>query len=419
MKIFLLVCLLAVALSEDPLRSVLKSPEATLNLYKQYKVKNHLHFRRSEDSLRFRQFFRTAQHVADYNEDTIDSAVYGLNFFSTMTPAEKKQYLGLNVTGIAKGPEDNLLRSRPNAPEKVLWTNTGDVTPVKSQGGCGSCWTFGAVGGLETRYKQLSGVLRNFAEQEYLDCVYEGSRDGCNGGWMDDCFDWSKNNGGRLAKTADFPYTESDGSCKSRRTPNAMKAYKITGTVSISRSEAAHIEAMVSGSISVAFEVTDKFFQYDGSIMRDDTCSGSANHAVTMVGYTGSFILVKNSWGAGWGDAGYVKFTRNYHNCHLYDYSSYPRLASTGGSDSGSDPATNYKPDESDDGPSPNPDPDCKDVNSDCAQWKNYCASNGWVDYMKQYCAKTCNYCEGGDGGDCPSGTVRCPDGVCRHEHMC
>merc|ERR1712038_2116823 len=397
MKI-VLVCLLAVAFAEDPLRSVLRSSSATASLFRQMKVKNHLNCRRSEDTFRFRLFRSSAAKVADYNEDVEDTAQYGINQFSFMTPMERQSYLGLNVSGLEMGPEDVGFRNF-NAPEKVLWTNTGDVTPVKNQGSCGSCWTFGAVGGLETHYKQKSGVLRNFAEQEYLDCVYEGRRNGYNGGWMSDCYDWSAKNGGRIAATSAKPYNGKDGTCRSSSTANGAKAYKITGNTPVSRSESAHLEAMTKGSIAVAFEVTDKFFSYDGKIMRDTTCRGSANHAVTMVGYTKSFILVKNSWGETWGDKGFVKFARNYHNCHLYDYSSYPTLTSTGSSDSGSDAATNYKPDENGPDPGPNPDPDCKDVNSDCSKW--------------------CSYCDGGDGGDCPSATIRCPDGKCRHEHMC
>ena len=100
-----------------------------------------------------------------------------------MTPMERQSYLGLNVSGLEMGPEDVGFRNF-NAPEKVLWTNTGDVTPVKNQGSCGSCWTFGAVGSLEGVHKAASGSLVTFAEQELLDCVYEGKRDGCQGGWM-------------------------------------------------------------------------------------------------------------------------------------------------------------------------------------------------------------------------------------------
>merc|ERR1711973_984638 len=354
--------------------------------------------------MRFRMFRANAEHVADYNEDNDDSAVYTLNKFSAMTPEEKRKYLGLNVTSMQMGPEDTVLRSSVGKPTKLLWTDRGKVTPVKDQEDCGSCWTFGAVGGLETTYAVKSGVLRNFAEQEYLDCVFEGKDDGCDGGWVDSCYKWS----------------EKDGRCYYNQKPNAMKAYKITGAISVGRSEAAHIDVLQSGSIGVAFEVTDRFFQYGREILRDNTCRGHANHAVSMVGYASNYVLVKNSWGAGWGDRGFVRFTRGYHNCELFKWSSYPRLQSTGGSDSGSDAASNYTPPDGDDpNPGPNPDPNCKDVNSDCAKWKNYCKSNGWVDYMKKYCAKTCNYCDGGDGGDCPSGTVRCPDGVCRHEHMC
>lgn len=425
MKI-LLVCLVALVAAEDPLRAILRSPKATLNLYSNYKAKNHLKFSSGEDAMRFRIFRSNAEHVASYNEDDDDKAVYVLNKFSSMTPEEKRRYLGMNVTTLTPGPEDTNLRSGMGNPSKLLWTDRKKVTPVKDQEDCGSCWTFGAVGGIETTYAVKSGVLRNFAEQEYLDCVFEGQDDGCDGGWVDRCYKWSASNGGRLAATVDYPYTKRDGKCYYNQKKNAMKAYKITGAISVAASERAHIDVLQSASIGVAFEVTDRFFQYGREILKDTTCNGWANHAVSMVGYAPSYVLVKNSWGKSWGDKGFVRFARGYHNCELFKYSSYPRLVSTGGSDSGDDPASDYTPPDGDDpnpgpDPGPNPDPNCKDVNSDCSKWLSYCKSDGWVDYMKKYCAKTCNYCDGGDddGGDCPSGTIRCPDGVCRHEHMC
>merc|ERR1739848_388655 len=252
--------------------------------------------------------------------------------------------------------------------------------------------------------------------QEYLDCVYEGSRNGCNGGWPDDCYTYSKKNGGRLASTANYKYAARDGSCKGSSKPDAMIAAKIVGYTSVGSTESANIEALATGSLSVAFEVTNYFQQYRGGIIQDNTCRGRPNHAVTAVGYTSQFILVKNSWGTSWGDAGFVKFARGYNSkCGLFKYSSFPTLSKTGKTDSKpSDAATDYRPsEEDDDKPDPKPDPNCKDRATNCRSY--HCK---YDHIAEKYCRKTCNKCDGGDG-ECPSGTIRCDDGVCRHEHMC
>lgn len=34
------------------------------------------------------------------------------------------------------------------------------------------------------------------------------------------------------------------------------------------------------------------------------------NHAVLLVGYTPNFYIIKNSWGSGWGDQGYLYVSR-------------------------------------------------------------------------------------------------------------
>ena len=412
MKIFIALCLLATTFSlEHSLRNVLRSPQETLKLYGDYKAKEHLKFRDSEDRMRLMLFRTNAELVAQANEDS-DSAVFGLNFFSAMTEDEKRQYLGLNITGHLPNSAPLSADLTTDVPDSKLWTNEGAVTAVKNQGSCGSCWTFGAVGGLETRYKQVSGKLRNFAEQEYLDCVYEGRRNGCNGGWPDDCYTYSAGKGGRLASTADYAYAASDGKCKSGSKPDAMVAAKISGYQSVARTETANIAALVSGSLSVAFEVTNYFQQYRGGILKDTTCTGRPNHAVTAVGYTSKFVLVKNSWGTRWGDNGFVKFARNYHNCDLFKYSSYPKLTETSKTDNTpSDAATDYKAEDGDD--KPDPEPVCEDKKQDCVFNKKKCRRTKYA----AKCQKTCKKCE--DSGECPSGTIRCDDGICKHEHMC
>ena len=483
MVLLIALCLVAGAIShETSLSHILQSPSATLKLYRDYKTEQQLNYESSEDRMRFRLFQKNAQLVAGGNSELGGTAEYELNFFSAMTEDEKKQWLGLNMTGHL--PNTDISSSKLRAPKEKLWVTEGAVTKVKNQGSCGSCWSFAAVGGLETWYQQKSGKLRNFAEQEYLDCTYEGQKDGCNGGWPDNGYEYSAKKGGRLAATSDYPYKASDGACRSETVRNAAVSHKITGSVRVGSNELYNIQALADGSLSMAFEVTGKCQQYRSGILKDNTCTGAINHGVTGVGYTEQYVLVKNSWGSNWGDHGYVKFARNHGNCGLFEYSSYAQLEATGQTEEGGDDeATDYDPH----GPTPAPTPappckdrainckkewcpqnqlireyDCRKTCGTCEEEEEECSdkhqhcqadfckysdfSSDWCrkscghceekepckdshqycekdfcnfpDFARDQCEKSCGFCEDSED-ECAPGTVRCPDGVCRHEHMC
>jgi C1A family cysteine protease len=69
--------------------------------------------------------------------------------------------------------------------------------------------------------------------------------------------------------------------------------------------------ALVLGPVSVAIEADQFAFQaYSGGIITSK-CGTKLNHAVLAVGYGTEngieYFLVKNSWGASWGDKGYAK----------------------------------------------------------------------------------------------------------------
>jgi len=103
-----------------------------------------------------------------------------------------------------------------NGPSEVNWVTAGGVTPVKDQGGCGSCWSFSSTGSLEGAHFVAQGKLESFSEQQLVDCAY-GSQFGsygCNGGSMDGAMIYWETSDAELESV--YPYIS--GTSTSRHT---------------------------------------------------------------------------------------------------------------------------------------------------------------------------------------------------------
>ena len=66
------------------------------------------------------------------------------------------------------------------------------------------------------------------------------------------------------------------------------------------------------GPVSVAIEADKSAFQsYKSGVITGSACGTNLDHGVLAVGWGSEngteYFLVKNSWGASWGDKGYVK----------------------------------------------------------------------------------------------------------------
>lgn len=70
--------------------------------------------------------------------------------------------------------------------------------------------------------------------------------------------------------------------------------------------------AIADGPVSVAIEADSFVFQfYSGGILNSSSCGTNLDHGVEAVGYgvdsvKGEYYIVRNSWGATWGNKGYV-----------------------------------------------------------------------------------------------------------------
>jgi C1A family cysteine protease len=214
------------------------------------------------------------------------------------------------------------------------WVSEGAVTDVKNQGSCGSCWSFSTTGALEGAYYIKNNNLVSFSEQMLVSC--DDVDAGCNGGLMDDAFEWIKENGG-LCSEDDYPYTSGngvEGTCKSSSCSVVSGSQIKSYTDVTENSESDLQDAVYQQPVSVAIQANQLGFQMYSSGVYTGRCGTRLDHGVLAVGYgtdSGTdYWKVKNSWGDSWGEGGYIRMEKGKDQyggqCGILLAASYPSL---------------------------------------------------------------------------------------------
>ncbi|KAJ0081823.1 hypothetical protein Patl1_10530 [Pistacia atlantica] len=289
-----------------------------------------------EKERRYNIFKNNLEYIENFNNNVDRGYKLAINKFADLT---NEEFRGL-YTGYKRKTSKAVTTSKDTSfthvnltavPASLDWRTKGAVNPVKDQGRCGSCWAFSAVAAVEGITQIKTGKLISLSEQELVDCDTKSGNKGCGGGSMDTAFEFIKRNGG-LTTEADYPYEETGGNCKTNKA--ATRAAKITGYKDVpANNEKALLQAVAKQPVSVSIEGSGYSFQFYSTGVFTGDCDTHLNHAVTAIGYgTGTsgtkYWLIKNSWGTGWGESGFMRIQRDVSAreglCGIAMEASYP-----------------------------------------------------------------------------------------------
>ncbi|XP_071729348.1 cysteine protease Amb a 11.0101-like [Rutidosis leptorrhynchoides] len=309
----------------------LESEEGLEALYGRWRSHHKVEGKGSPE--RFNIFKSNVERVHLVNKENRQYKLH-LNKFADLTATEFRSTYANSKIGelyARQGPRKPNLKfmyaNVTNVPKEIDWRCHNAVTPVKNQGGCGSCWAFGAVGAVEGINAIRTGQLIPLSEQQLMDC--DTSNGACDGGLHENAFKFITEHGG-LATAESYPYVgKKEVCCKEKFGHHSVT---LDGCERIPyRDGEGLVKALAHQPVPIAMEASDDFMLYKEGVFTGP-CGSAVTHALLAVGYGETpeglkFFICKNSWGEGWGEKGYVRMERISEpdgRCGMYLYNTIP-----------------------------------------------------------------------------------------------
>jgi len=206
-------------------------------------------------------------------------------------------------------------------PTDVDWRQQSVATSVKDQGHCGSCWAFASTAVVESHVAIASGLLFDLSPQQIAACSPNpnscGGSGNCNGATSEIAFNYAASSPKGVVESFMYPYTEYFGEESSCAVPTgALGKGHIRGFIQLKENNYLELMNAIAREGPVAVSVdASTWHSYDSGIF--DGCNQvnpDINHAVVLMGYGvdngQKYWLIRNSWSASFGEAGYIRVAR-------------------------------------------------------------------------------------------------------------
>ncbi len=196
------------------------------------------------------------------------------------------------------------------------------VTPIEDQGSCGSCVSFGSTAAVESAMRigtDNPSLAIQLSEAQLFYCVARSQGrlcEGPNGGWtVPPALNAYQFPG--IADAACYPYTAGDQDCTGLCANWQQRVTNVTGWHSLTSVNDMKVWLATRGPLVTCMTVYDDFYYYAGGVYQYSTGALEGGHCICVIGYDdnqGAWIC-KNSWGTGWGAAGF--FLIAYGQCGI------------------------------------------------------------------------------------------------------
>eukprot|EP00823_Brevimastigomonas_motovehiculus_P006613 TRINITY_DN54_c0_g1_i4.p1 TRINITY_DN54_c0_g1~~TRINITY_DN54_c0_g1_i4.p1 ORF type:complete len:330 (-),score=77.15 TRINITY_DN54_c0_g1_i4:243-1232(-) len=327
MKVFVLLCLVALALAR---------PAIDYNLIRKINSQNGLTWR------------------AGVNER-----------FVGMTIEDVKAQLGALKGGLKLDVKEYSAEEVKATPEtydvRDQWKQQCPSTDeIRDQANCGSCWAMGATEAMTDRrciyYKGADNT--RLSSQDMVSCCGFWCGSGCNGGTLSGAWTYYMNHGvvsgnAHDDKTLCYPYAlascdhHMNGStnpcpasvptpacvekCVNGKTFADDKHYASKIYAVGAKEETVRTEIYTHGPIEGAFEVYEDFLSYKDGVYQHAWGEYLGGHAIKILGFGEEngvkYWTVANSWNTHWGNGGYFRIVRGTDECGIdsQGYAGLPR----------------------------------------------------------------------------------------------
>jgi cathepsin L len=323
--------------------SIGQQADESFNLFR---VKHQREYQQgtAEYDMRRELFYQRFEAIQAHNEKEGMLWKEAISHFSDQTDAERQALLGYvgASRGLSKqGRGASMLQvsnaSRAVLPESKDWMHLKTAALAKDQGQCGSCWAVSTASTLEAHYEIYSapangGKTRSFSAQQIIECTPNpnacGGTGGCHGATCELAMQYIKEKG--LATNEEVPYRGSDGACSAASSDNDDSLSELSPAAhggaefgfldytTLETNKDYPLAQAVANYGPVAITAgASGWFGYSSGIFHGCRKDVVINHAITLFGYgkdpklnNAKYWLIRNSWGSGWGENGFIRMLR-------------------------------------------------------------------------------------------------------------